>query len=282
MISISHITKNLLQLMKIPLLQTWYFIQILQFLQCVQNTKQFISVDSPSCAGQNGTNDFVIACTVVKIFLCGVRPLKARFLLFLWISNSTNEHNTIKLIASFHSESTAHCNDMTWRFIKILPFSQCAQNTKQFISIDSSSWAKQNGTNDFVIASMVVEIFLCGVRPLKAGCYNYDFEVICDKHTFAHLQIQYMIGFWIQIQNSLIDQILESTIEYFTIEYFTLLMTHLVSNVSLFISKLAHQISWLVILLDEPLEAIRTLYTNYMNIYLYPTNTHLIAFYSKI
>ena len=83
MISVSHITKNLLQLMKIPLLQTWYFIQILQFLQCVQNTKQFISVDSPSCAGQNGTNDFVIACMVAEIFLCGVRPLKARFLLFL-------------------------------------------------------------------------------------------------------------------------------------------------------------------------------------------------------
>ena len=48
-------------------LVTWCFIKILQFLQCAQNTKHFISVDSPSWAEQNVTNNFVIACTVVEI-----------------------------------------------------------------------------------------------------------------------------------------------------------------------------------------------------------------------
>ena len=40
--------------------------------------------------------------------------------------------------------------DMT--FIKCLPFSQCAQSSKQFISVDSPSWAEQNGTGNFVVA----------------------------------------------------------------------------------------------------------------------------------
>ena len=58
---------------KVPkIAQNWQnnlvFVQISPFLQCAQNTKQFISVDSPSWAEQNGTNDFVVACTVVEIF----------------------------------------------------------------------------------------------------------------------------------------------------------------------------------------------------------------------
>ena len=88
------------------------------------------------------------------------------------MNNSTTECNTIKLITLFHSESTAHSNDinisyyekysklvkMTWHFVKILPFLQCARNSKQFISIDSPSLAEQNNTNDFIVACTVVEI----------------------------------------------------------------------------------------------------------------------------
>ena len=62
MISIVHIVKNTQNLWKSP-----YFDDILPFLQCAQNTKQFISVDSPSWAEQNGTDNFVVACTVVEI-----------------------------------------------------------------------------------------------------------------------------------------------------------------------------------------------------------------------
>ena len=46
---------------------TWYFIKILPFSQCIQKTKQFVLVDSPFWAKQNGTDDFVVACTVVKV-----------------------------------------------------------------------------------------------------------------------------------------------------------------------------------------------------------------------
>ena len=35
------------------------------------------------------------------------------FLGFLQMNNSTTEHDTMKLITSFHSESTAHSNDIT-------------------------------------------------------------------------------------------------------------------------------------------------------------------------
>ena len=73
------------------------------------------------------------------------------------MNNSATEHDTMKLIASLHSESTGHSNDtniayysklpktgenpliIDWRFVIILPFSQCVQNTKQFISLDSPS-----------------------------------------------------------------------------------------------------------------------------------------------
>ena len=43
-------------------------------------------------------------------------------------------------------------------FIKILPFSRHAQNTKQFISVDSLSWTGHNSTNNFLIACTVVKI----------------------------------------------------------------------------------------------------------------------------
>ena len=56
------------KLVKILLLQTWHSVKILPFLQCAQNMKQFISLDSPSWAEQNGTNSFVVACTVVEIY----------------------------------------------------------------------------------------------------------------------------------------------------------------------------------------------------------------------
>ena len=49
----------------------------------LKKTKPFISADSPSWAEQNGTNDFVVACTVVEIFLCEICPWKAGFLWFL-------------------------------------------------------------------------------------------------------------------------------------------------------------------------------------------------------
>ena len=57
MISISHTIKIYSKLMTLP------------FLQCTWNTKQFRSVDSPFWAEQNGTNNFVIACMVVEIFV---------------------------------------------------------------------------------------------------------------------------------------------------------------------------------------------------------------------
>ena len=73
------------------------------------------------------------------------------------INNCATKNDTTKLIALFHSESNTHSNDIsishyeklpkigkmskmaTWRFIKIWPFLQCAQNTEQFISVDSPS-----------------------------------------------------------------------------------------------------------------------------------------------
>ena len=47
-------------------------------------------------------------------------------------------------------------------------FLQCAQNTKQFISADSPSWAEQNSTNNFVVASTVVEL----LRLWDTGCMD--------------------------------------------------------------------------------------------------------------
>ena len=73
------------------------------------------------------------------------------------MNNSTIEHDTMKAVTSFHSELTVHSNDINISdYVKIpkidenpliidfafgqnLPFLQCAQNTKQFISVDSPS-----------------------------------------------------------------------------------------------------------------------------------------------
>ena len=70
--------------------------------------------------------------------------------------------------------------DETWCFIKILPFSQYAQNTEQLISVDSPSWAEQNGTNTFIVAYAVVEIF-CAIEALVLSCLQirvFGFEVL--------------------------------------------------------------------------------------------------------
>ena len=49
------------------------------------------------------------ANTITFIFVENrVRMLKAGFLWFLWMNKSTTEHDTMKLITSFHSELTAH------------------------------------------------------------------------------------------------------------------------------------------------------------------------------
>ena len=50
------ITQNL---WKSPYYRLAVFVKFFLFLQSPQSTKQFISVDSPSCAEQNGTNSFV-------------------------------------------------------------------------------------------------------------------------------------------------------------------------------------------------------------------------------
>ena len=73
------------------------------------------------------------------------------------MNNSTTKHDTTELLTPFHSQSTAHFNDIdiscyekntqNWQnpliivlaFHPILPFLQCAQSTKQFISVHSPS-----------------------------------------------------------------------------------------------------------------------------------------------
>ena len=94
--------------------------------------------------------------------------------LWLRMNNSTTDHGAMKLIMSFHS---AHSNDINRYFKKksrnlrkayycnrfgVLHqhyFCHFALFSKQFISADSPSWAKQNCTNKFVVACMAVEYF---------------------------------------------------------------------------------------------------------------------------
>ena len=38
--------------------------------------------------------------------------MKSGFLWFLWMNNSTTKHDTTELLTPFHSESTAHFNDI--------------------------------------------------------------------------------------------------------------------------------------------------------------------------
>ena len=52
-----------------------------------------------------------------------VRPLKAAF---LRMNNSTTVHDTMKLIASFHSESTARSNDINISYC--YEFSEIGEN----------------------------------------------------------------------------------------------------------------------------------------------------------
>ena len=91
------------------------FCQILPFSQYAQNTKQFISIDSPSWAEQNGTNEFVIACTDVKIqvyFGVLLGRGKLGFFVSLRTNNSATKYDITKLVTPFHSESTAHSNNI--------------------------------------------------------------------------------------------------------------------------------------------------------------------------
>ena len=86
MISISRIIKNDPKSVKIPF-ETWRFVKISPFFQCAQNTKQLILADLPSWAEQNGTNHFVVACTVVEILIFFVLKLSH------WRLDFGNQHN---------------------------------------------------------------------------------------------------------------------------------------------------------------------------------------------
>ena len=91
------------------------FCQIFAIFTICPNTKQFISIDSPSWAEQNGTNEFVIACTDVKIqvyFGVFLGRGKLGFFVSLRTNNSATKYDTTKLITLFHSESNAHSNDI--------------------------------------------------------------------------------------------------------------------------------------------------------------------------
>ena len=44
------------------------FVEISGFSQCAQSARKFISVDSSQWAKLNSTNNFVVACTAIKIF----------------------------------------------------------------------------------------------------------------------------------------------------------------------------------------------------------------------
>ena len=137
--------------------------EIWPFLQCAQNTKQFISVDSPPWAEQNNINNFVLTCTVVKIFM------------------NKNSQNWWK--SPYYRLGVLS---------KFCYFLQCAQNTKQFISVDSPSWAEQNGTNDFVVACTVVEIFLLTLIRTQEVLWYQWLPNLSKKHiTMATCTFKY-------------------------------------------------------------------------------------------
>ena len=75
---------------------------------------------------------------------------------------SATKHDTTTQNQLYIYVLTSHMVHKLSKLIKISfffwPFLQCAQNTKQFISADSPSWAEQNSTNNFVVASTVVEL----------------------------------------------------------------------------------------------------------------------------
>ena len=114
----------------------------------------------------------------VTELLCGVLGCwKSGILGFVWISNSTTEHDAMKLITPFHSEPTTHSNNITvssyekntqnwWKSpyyrlgvsSKFGHFCNMFKTLKQF-TYQIISWAEQNSTNNYVIASTVAKIF---------------------------------------------------------------------------------------------------------------------------
>ena len=56
---------------------------------------------------------------IAKIGSCG--GLKTGFLQFLQMNNFATEHDTTKLIRSFHSESIVHSNDSNISYYERLP-----------------------------------------------------------------------------------------------------------------------------------------------------------------
>ena len=77
---------------------------------------------------------------------------------------SATKHDTTTQNQLYIHVLTSHMVHKLSKLIKMsslvffLSFLQCAQNTKQFISADSPSWAEQNSTNNFVVASIIVEL----------------------------------------------------------------------------------------------------------------------------
>ena len=128
MISISHSYGNWPKLAKPPYYYTGRFAQILSFLQCGQNTKQFISADSLSWAEQNGTNGFVVACTVVEILSGLLWIIKSNCTKFLmtYEKNSALKHDTIKaILTTFHSRSNAYFSYALMRMCQKPHCSRC-------------------------------------------------------------------------------------------------------------------------------------------------------------
>ena len=116
----------------------------------------------------------------IEIFLSAFRPLKA-VLCDIWTTTqqsktitkqANNQSDTAELITPFHSESTAHSNDInisknTPKIGKIpllwngvINRLGISSKFAIFISVDSPSWAEQNSANDFVIACIIDKIFL--------------------------------------------------------------------------------------------------------------------------
>ena len=85
-----------------------HFCNVLKTLNII-----FISIYSSFRAEQNGTNNFVIACTVVEILLFVWSHWRLDFVWFLQVNNSATEHGAKHLFISFYSESNAHSNDIT-------------------------------------------------------------------------------------------------------------------------------------------------------------------------
>ena len=145
-------------------------------------------------------------CKQVDYSHVHVHADRKHFWWFLWRNNLTIKNNTTKLITPFHSESTVHCDDINisycekniqnyWqKFLyyrlgvssKFFLFWQFTQNTKQFTSEDSPSWAEQNSTNDFVIAIIGWWDILSSFMPKKAE--------ICEQITRINKFLQY--NYW--------------------------------------------------------------------------------------